>query len=159
MIHLPNFQPVPNTDTGAAPLVVRFGALGDMVLLTPLLHQLHRRYGQPCRVLGSGAWMAPLFAGNPDVDEVLVVRSRKRPFWLDHSQRRLVKALRARPPGAVYVCDDYALAKIRRLLVRAGVASEQCVYAYPGCLLGGEEHWIERWSRFGAMSPPISALR
>lgn len=137
----------------SAPLVVRFGAFGDMVLLTPLLAKLHRRYGRPCRVLGSGAWLAPLFAGNPDVLEVLATRSRKRPYWLDRTQRQLVGTLRALPPGPVYICDDYAVEKIRWLLARAGIAPERCVYANPDCVLGGEEHWVDRWLRFGAMTP------
>ena len=63
-----------------APLVVRFGMLDDMVLLTPLLRLLHRRYGQPCRVIGSGRWLEPLLAGHPErrrtdliaLDEVLL---------------------------------------------------------------------------------------
>lgn len=143
----------------AAPLVVRFGALGDMVLLTPLLHLLHRRYGRPCRVLGSGAWVSPLYAGNPDVAEILTLRSRRRPYWLDRTQQKLVTALRTRPSGPVYVCDDYATDKICWLLARAGIAPEQCVYAYPDCLLGGQEHWIERWLRFGAMTPAAFAAR
>ncbi|MEO7149029.1 MAG: glycosyltransferase family 9 protein [Rhodanobacteraceae bacterium] len=143
----------------AAPLVVRFGALGDMVLLTPLLHLLHRRYGQPGRVLGSGAWLTPLYAGNSDIDEIMSLRSRRRPYWLDRTQQKLVAALRVRPPGPVYVCDDYATGKIRWLLTRAGVSPEQCVYAYPDCLLGGEEHWIDRWLRFGATTPPAFASR
>lgn len=147
------FHSPPTNPSDAAPLVVRFGAFGDMVLLTPLLRQLHRRHGKPCRVLGSGAWLAPLLAGNPDVSEVLTVRSRKSPYWLDRSQQRLVGDLRMHPPGAVYVCDDYAIDKIRWLLARAGIAPERCVFANPDCLLGGDEHWIERWSRFGAMSP------
>lgn len=142
----------------AAPLVVRFGALGDMVLLTPLLHLLHQRYGRPCRVLSSGAWLQSLFAGNPDVLEILAVRSRRRPYWLDRTQRKLVKALRALPPGPVYICDDYATDKIHWLLARAGIAPERCVYANPCCPLGGEEHWIDRWFRFGAMSPTMPAL-
>ena len=142
-----NPQPAP------APLVIRFGALGDMVLLTPLLRQLHRRYGQPCRVLGSGAWLETLFDSNPDVRDVLVLRSRKRPYWLDRSQQAMVKALRAQPPGPVYICDDYARDKIRWLLTRAGIAPERCIYANPDCLLRREEHWIDRWLRFGAMTP------
>ncbi|MBS0431006.1 MAG: hypothetical protein JSS21_01160 [Proteobacteria bacterium] len=140
-------------DAAAAPLVVRFGAFGDMVLLTPLLHQLHLRYGRPCRVLGSGPWLAPLFAGHPDVLEILALRSRRRPYWLDRSQQKLVGRLRALPRGPVYVCDDYALDKIRWLLRRAGIAADDCVYANPDCLLGHGEHWIERWLRFAAMTP------
>ncbi len=147
-----------STETDA-PLVVRFGALGDMVLLTPLLHLMHRCYGRPCRVLGSGAWVSPLYTGNPDVAEILTLRSRRRPYWLDRTQQKLVAALHARPSGPVYVCDDYATDKIRWLLARAGIAPEQCVYAYPDCLLGGEEHWIDRWSRFGAMTPTAFAAR
>lgn len=141
----------------AAPLVIRFGAFGDMVLLTPLLRLLHRRYGQACRVLGSGDWLAPLFAGHPDVRATLKLSSRKRPYWLDASQRHLVSLLRAQPPGPVYVCDDYSIDKIRWLLQRARIPADHCVFANPDCLLLGGEHWIDRWHRFGAMAPAAFA--
>jgi heptosyltransferase-2/heptosyltransferase-3 len=141
----------------AAPLVIRFGAFGDMVLLTPLLRTLHRRYGQPCRVLGSGDWLTPLFAGHPDVQSILKLSSRKRPYWLDASQRRLVSRLRAQPPGPVYVCDDYSIDKIRWLLQRARVQTDHCVFANPDCMPFDGEHWIDRWRRFGAMVPAAFA--
>ncbi len=139
--------------TLAPPLVIRFGAFGDMVLLTPLLRMLHGRYGQSCRVLGSGAWLEPLFAGHPDVLATIALDSRKRPYWLDASQRRLVASLREQPPGPVYVCDDYSLDKIRWLLARARVSEDYCVFAGPDCRLREGEHWIDRWLRFGAMTP------
>ena len=143
--------------TFAAPLVIRFGAFGDMVLLTPLLRMLHRRYGQACRVVGSGDWLAPLFAGHPDVRATLRLSSRKRPYWLDASQRHLVALLRAQPPGPVYVCDDWSIDKIRWLLQRARIPEDHCVFANPDCMLRGGEHWIERWHRFGAMTPAAFA--
>ena len=143
--------------TFAAPLVIRFGAFGDMVLLTPLLRLLHRRYGQACRVLGSGGWLEPLFAGHPDVHATLALASRKRPYWLDATQRHLVALLRAQPPGPVYVCDDYSIDKLRWLLRRARVPGDHCVFANPGCLLREGEHWIDRWHRFGAMTPAAFA--
>lgn len=146
-------MPVPS----AAPLVIRFGAFGDMVLLTPLLHLLHRRYGQACRVLGSGSWLEPLFAGHPDVNATLKLTSRKRPYWLDASQRQLVALLRTEPPGPVYVCDDYSVDKIRWLLARAHVPADHCVFANPGCRLREGEHWIARWTRFAAMTPAAYA--
>jgi heptosyltransferase-2/heptosyltransferase-3 len=143
--------------TFAPPLVIRFGAFGDMVLLTPLLRLLHRRYGQRCRVLGSGSWLEPLFAGHPDVGATLELASRKRPYWLDPGQRRLVALLRAQPPGPVYVCDDWAIDKIRWLLRRARVPVDHCAFANPDCMLRGGEHWIDRWQRFGAMTPAAFA--
>ncbi len=145
--------------TFAPPLVIRFGAFGDMVLLTPLLRLLHRRYGQPCRVLGSGGWLEPLFAGHPDADAdpTLKLASRKRPYWLDPSQRHLVARLRAQPPGPVYVCDDWSIDKIRWLLQRAHIPDDHCVFANPDCMLREGEHWIDRWQRFGAMTPAAFA--
>lgn len=141
----------------AAPLVIRFGAFGDMVLLTPLLRVLHRRYGEACRVLGSGGWLEPLFAGHPDVRATLKLASRKRPYWLDSSQRHLVALLRAQPPGPVYVCDDWSIDKIRWLLRRARIPTDHCVFANPDCMLREGEHWIDRWQRFGAMTPAAFA--
>lgn len=143
--------------TFAPPLVIRFGAFGDMVLLTPLLRLLHGRYGQRCRVLGSGSWLKPLFAGHPDVRAMLGLASRKRPYWLDPGQRRLVALLRAQPPGPVYVCDDRAIDKIRWLLQRARIPDDHCAFANPDCMLREGEHWIDRWQRFGAMTPAAFA--
>lgn len=141
----------------APPLVIRFGAFGDMVLLTPLLRLLHRRYGQPCRVLGSGGWLEPLFAGHPDAGATLKLASRKRPYWLDPGQRELVALLRAQPPGPVYACDDWSIDKIRWLLQRARISDDHCVFANPDCMLREGEHWIDRWQRFGAMTPAAFA--
>lgn len=143
--------------TPAAPLVIRFGAFGDMVLLTPLLRLLHRRYGQPCQVLGSGGWLEPLFADHPDVGATLRLASRKRPYWLDASQWHLVALLRVRPPGPVYACDDWSIEKIRWLLHRARIPDDHCVFANPDCMLREGEHWIDRWQRFGAMTPAAFA--
>jgi len=139
------------------PLVIRFGAFGDMVLLTPLLRLLHRRYGQPCQVLGSGGWLEPLFADHPDVGATLRLASRKRPYWLDASQWHLVALLRVRPPGPVYACDDWSIEKIRWLLHRARIPDDHCVFANPDCMLREGEHWIDRWQRFGAMTPAAFA--
>ena len=127
--------------------------MGDVVLLTPLLKQLHFRYGCPCIVIGSGGWLSPLLKNNPDVSDVIVMRSRKCPYLLDGTQRKAVAKLRSLQTGPVYVCDDYALDKIKWLLKLADISPDRVVYASPGCLLGAHEHWIDRWRRFGTMTP------
>ena len=64
------------TMTDAHPLVCRFGALGDMVLLTPLLQQLYLRSGLPCDIVGVGGWNRSLFAEMPWVRDVYSIDSR-----------------------------------------------------------------------------------
>lgn len=140
------------------PIVVRFGGLDDMVLLTPMLRLLHRRYGQPCHVVGTGSWLEPLLAGHPDVQAVQAVANPERPYWLDPTQRDAARRLRARLQGAVYVCDDFATDRACRILRRGGVRESQCRFATPDCIPREGEHWIERWQRFAAMTPPAFAL-
>lgn len=137
-----------------SPIVIHFGSLGDMVLLTPLLRLLHLRYGRPCRVVSSGTWLKPLLAGHPDVQASFPVEHPERSYWLDPGQRSLVRCLRAQLQGAVYVCDDDRLERTCRLLRRAGVLRDQCRFANPDCPPQEGEHRIDRWQRFAAMTPP-----
>ena len=139
-----------------SPVVVRFGAFGDLILLTPLLHLLHRRYGRPCTLVTSGDWAQPLLGDHPDVERLLQVRSRRRPYALDPQQWRLARALRTLPDGPIYVCDEIALDKVRALLARGGVAGERCIYISDHAM-ERDEHWVDRWLRFGRLTP--SAFR
>lgn len=43
---------LPSVAKSSVPIVIRFGRLGDMLLLAPLLHRLHRGYGNACVLLG-----------------------------------------------------------------------------------------------------------
>ena len=90
----------------ARPLVVRFGALGDMILLTPVLRALAERHGAPCDVVGSGRFLSDLYTGLPYVGERFVIGSRKTPYWFNPDQWALVRWLRTRQPSPVYVLSS-----------------------------------------------------
>ena len=137
-------------DAQRPPLVMRCGAFGDMVLLTVLLEQLHARFGMPADVIASGPWSEPLLAGHPAVGRMLILRSRRTPYWLSLSQQRLVAWLRARGPGPTWFCDR---GEGRELLARGGVPSDYICdsTAYPFL---DRENFADRYLRLGALSPP-----
>jgi ADP-heptose:LPS heptosyltransferase len=87
------------------PLVMRFGAFGDMVLLTILLRHLHERFGKPVDVISSGPWTRPLLEGQPWLGRLFVIRSRRTPYFLSRDQQRLVSWLRQRAAGPTWYCD------------------------------------------------------
>ncbi|MGH8323734.1 MAG: hypothetical protein ACRETD_08065, partial [Steroidobacteraceae bacterium] len=64
------------------PIVIWFGRVGDLILLTTLLDILHRRYGSPCRLVGAGAWTADIYRAHRDVAQVDRLR-RYTPFLFD----------------------------------------------------------------------------
>ena len=52
------------------PLIVRFGAFGDMVILTVLIRALAQRFGQPVDIVSSGGWTLPLLSGQPGIGDI-----------------------------------------------------------------------------------------
>ncbi len=138
--------------TVARPLVVRFGALGDMVMITPLLRALSERFGQPCDVLGSGAWTADIFKGLPWVADVYRIAGRKTPYWLSKEQRQLVAQLKQRGPSPVWFLED--MPKAWRLMRRAGITAAQSV-RMTDAPRGVDEHTVKHWLRLAQRSPEV----
>ncbi len=103
------------------PLVIRFGAFGDMVLMIPVLKLLHQRFGAPCDLVGSGPWTEPLLQRVPSVARRFYLTSRRAPYWFNRSQQQLVRWIRSRPTGPVYVFepDEKPLALLRRARIPA----------------------------------------
>jgi len=104
------------------PLVIRFGAMGDMVLLIPMLKALQHRYGNSCDLVSSGPWTSPLMQRVPACGSLKILTSRRAPYLLNRSQHQLVRWLRARPAGPVYVFEPDE--KTHWLLQRGGVRPE-----------------------------------
>ena len=152
---------MPSPETAPPPLVVRFGALGDMVILTVLIRHLYARFGQSVDIVSSGSWARPLLEGQPGVGEIFIVGSRKRPYLLSWQQQRLVARLRERGPSATWLCD-YEHEKPRWLLERAGWQPQHwCVVhgltGVPGPVLRGTLEEIDRATAVGEAGVAVAA--
>jgi heptosyltransferase-2/heptosyltransferase-3 len=137
------------------PLVIRFGRLGDTLLLQPLLHRLHARYGQPCHLFAAGSYAIDLYCGQPDVAEVISLQSHHRPLLLSPEQWRAIGALRHMRHLPVYVCEPQprSLERIRLLLKLAGIPLDHCVFLNDIPLPPGG-HWIEHLLALADATPP-----
>jgi heptosyltransferase-2/heptosyltransferase-3 len=133
-----------------APLVMRCGAFGDIVLLTVLLRQLHARFGKPVDVIASGPWTRPLLEGNPAVGRVFIIRSRRMPYWFSPDQRSLVDWLRQRGIGPTWFCD---LGAGRKLLARAEIPGDYICDSTTFPWMPGES-FADRYVRLGNHTPP-----
>jgi len=132
------------------PLVCRFGAFGDMVLLTPLLRQLYLRSGLPCDLVTIGGWNKILFQKMPYVREVYSIDSRSAPYWFNRSQRELVRQLKHKQHRFAWVCETSR--KSYRLLERAGITRDNSINQLDLSLVVGE-HYGDKWLRMGSLNP------
>ena len=140
--------------TTLSPVVIRFGRLGDTILLQPLLRKLHLRYGQPCRLLALGDWPAVLYSNQSEVDSCIPLRSQYGPMWLRPQRWRAALALRQLRDAPFYVCEPElrARAKVRPMLTLAGVPAEHCSFI-EDLPLRQDEHWVDWLLRFGDSTP------
>lgn len=130
------------------PLVIRFGAMGDMILCTPLLKALHGKFGHPCDLILKGEGNKQLFKNLPFVDEMFSLGSRKTPYLFSGEQKSLVSWLQSRDHRHVYLLEDDD--KSEMLLRKGGVVHFESVRTVPR---GLNEHVVYHHARIGGFNP------
>ena len=131
-----------------------------MIMLSALLEILHRRFEQPCRIIGAGAWTAEIYRSHHDVAEVICL-GRHTAFFLDRQWWRALLALRADRCAPVYICEDFPrkLPRSRRLLQLSGTPASRCVFMHEMLAAAprrgqAPEHWVDRLVALGRCIPP-----
>ena len=100
-------------------LVVRAGALGDTLMVTPLIRALYEEQpGTEIDFLCS-APAAGLLASNAYLASTLSLRQRNVPYFFSLEKRRLVKRLKSREYAFAVLLESAP--RYRELLERAGV--------------------------------------
>jgi len=97
-------------------LVVRVGALGDMLMVTPLLRALHHRYAEAEIDLLASSLAAPLLEFNPHLKNLFSLRNRNWPLVLSPEKQRLIERLRARQYDLAVLLEEAP--HYRRLIQR-----------------------------------------
>ena len=138
-------------ETPVRPLLVRFGAMGDLVLIQPMIRLLAARYGAPVDLLAAGGWVRPLYQGQPDVGEIHLLAKRKLPLWLSAEKRQLLQWLRQTGPRPVWYCDFDE--KLVPLLAQAGMDERWVVRAKAVGTRDGE-HLVDFSQRLARTVPP-----
>lgn len=138
----------------ARALVVRCGAFGDVVMATTMIRLLGARYGSPVDVIGSGGWTPALLRNEPALGHLQMLTSRNTPYLFCPSQWALVRWLRRRGRGPVYLCDTNP--RMRDLLDRGRVHRDDIVERLPSDdeRDGVTQLWPDRWISMGQRNPP-----
>ena len=132
------------------PLVMRFSAMGDTVILLTLIRMLYQRFGVPVDLLTSGSWTRPLLEGQPGVGTIHLLRSSNTPHVLDQQKWRLAAALRTRGPQLTWACQHAP--KARQLLRAAGIP-DTLVVDLNSTTPFGHEHIVDQYACFARCAP------
>jgi ADP-heptose:LPS heptosyltransferase len=135
------------------PLLVRFGALGDMTILTVMIRLLYERFGERVDIVGSGGWTRPLLEGQYGVGDIYLIGSRRWPYFASPEQWALTRTLRARGPSATWLCDQHNQKTLRVLKWAGWTAAHSCHYSGLQDLPG--PHMCDLWQRFAFRDPQV----
>lgn len=105
--------------------VIRFGALGDTLMLTPVFRYLHRLSGAPVHYLGKAPWSGQLLAHETGIGALVQIASKRTPGALNTSKRGAASWLREHARGTVLdlESDDFSAA----LLDAAGIPAQRVI--------------------------------
>lgn len=135
------------------PVVMHYGAIGDMVAITPLLQCLHERFGKaPTLACSSSCQPETLFqGGHPHIGRLLKVGGLAKPYWFAFRHWRFVEYLRHGDAGPIYICDA-TRHLVRKLLRRSGVSEDRCLFShdYPDLQ---SMNIYDRWVALGRKVP------
>jgi ADP-heptose:LPS heptosyltransferase len=147
-------MPTTQLSTSTGPVVIRFGRLGDTILLQPLLRKLHMRYGRPCQLLALGDWSPALYSAQPEVAGCIPLRSQSGPMWMHPQRWRAALALRRLRGSPFYICEPEfrTRTKVRPMLALAGVPAAHCTFIEDIPSIE-DEHWVDWLLRFGDTTP------
>ncbi len=99
-------------------LVLRAGALGDLVQFTAVIAALADHHDQPVDVVTNGGFADQALTGMPEVGRVFAMRHRRRPVWLAPDLHLVGKTLAQRSYSEAYAFDRSPV--IERALTAAG---------------------------------------
>ncbi|WP_266180522.1 glycosyltransferase family 9 protein [Dyella humicola] len=143
-----------NSRVPAHPVVIRFGRLGDTILLQPLLHKLRCRYGGKCILVSLGDSSRVLYEGHEDVAEVRHFDKQHGSLWFNPQRLLTALSMRAVRGAPFYICepDVRTRTKVRPMLSLAGVPADHCVFI-EDLPLRPDEHWVDWLLRFADETP------
>ncbi len=100
-------------------LVVRVGALGDTVMVTPTLRALRRDHPQAEIDFLCSETAGAILEGNPHVTRIIRLRRRNLPYAISVEKQRLARALRSRRYDLAVLLENAP--RYRDLLTRAAI--------------------------------------
>ena len=105
--------------------VIRFGALGDTLMLTPVFRYLHRLSETPVHYLGKAPWSEQLLAHETGIGALAQIASKRTPGAFNVGRRGAAAWLREHARGTVLdlESDDFSAA----LLDAAGIPAQRVI--------------------------------
>ena len=127
------------------PLVVRMGALGDMIMLLPFLQRIYERTGMTVDLVVCGNWNRVLFTHCAWVNKIYIVDSRNAPYWFNRSKQRLVAELKSSAANRPWYLLEH-LPALYRLMDRAKLQRSYALFTDNFKRINGE-HTCEQFLR------------
>ncbi len=87
-------------------LIVRIGAIGDVLMATPLISALRRAFPHSRIGFLTSHYASSLLRHNKEIDALYALKYRKLPYWISMEKRKLAKEMRMEKWDAVFLLES-----------------------------------------------------
>ncbi|MBI3814302.1 MAG: glycosyltransferase family 9 protein [Nitrospinae bacterium] len=87
-------------------LIIRIGAIGDVLMATPLISALRRAFPDSRIGFLTSHYAVSLLHHNNEIDALYALKYRKLPYWISMEKRRLAKEMRREKWDAVFLLES-----------------------------------------------------
>jgi len=87
-------------------LIVRIGAVGDVLMATPLVSAIRRAYPDSHIGFLTSHYAMPLLQYNKEIDALYSIKYRKLPFWLSREKQRLTNEMRKKKWDVIFLLES-----------------------------------------------------
>src|SRR3989338_3108292 len=87
-------------------LIVRIGAVGDVLMATPLVSAIRRAYPDSHIGFFTSHYAMPLLQYNKEIDALYSIKYRKLPFWLSREKQRLTNEMRKKKWDVIFLLES-----------------------------------------------------
>lgn len=87
-------------------LIVRIGAIGDVLMATPLISALRKAFPDSRIGFLTSHYAASLLHHNKEIDALYTLKYRKLPYWISIEKQHLTKEMQREKWGAVFLLES-----------------------------------------------------
>ena len=87
-------------------LIIRIGAIGDVLMVTPLISTLRDAFPDSCLGFLTSHYAMPLLQYNKKIDKLYAIKYRKLPYWISREKQRLVRIMKKENWDVIFLLES-----------------------------------------------------
>lgn len=136
-------------------LIVRIGAVGDVLMATPLVSAIRKTFPDSYIGFLTSDYAMPILQYNHEINALYSIKHRKLPFWLSREKQRLAREMKKKKWDVIFLLESNPIfaSLIKKFSAKAvyGFKGETDGYLTDSIPFSPDSHVISNFLKLGSL--------